>query len=293
MAWCMRSLYGQKTGEVVGERMSASEQIDRKIEESKLLKKAVFSCHYFWQAGWGEFHAGNLSYLLSAEEMNQLSGFFRADPVHVPATFDTCGLEGRAFLLTRSGGQFRTLPERVEQDMGIIRVQDGAYEILWGFENGTGRPTSELPAHLLCHASRLATNSQNRIVMHCHPTYLNAMSTIADLDEHAFTKTLWSLNSECVLVFPDGIGVMPWMVCGEGPIGPATAKKMSRYRVVVWPYHGIFAAGSSFDEVIGLIETIEKNARVYVSVGGKPKQAITSEQIAELAAHFGLDADIS
>ena len=173
--------------------------------------------------------------------------------------------------------------------MGIIRVVEGAYEIMWGYENGTGRPTSETPAHLLCHAARLSQNPDNRIVMHCHPTYLNAMSTIADMSEEALTKTLWSLNSECVLVFPDGVGVLPWMKCGEGPIGPATAEKMKTYRVVVWPYHGIFASGSSFDETIGLIETIDKNAHVYVSVGGNIKQCITDEQVHELADHFGLE----
>lgn len=259
------------------------------ILDTPLLKEAVASCHYFWEAGWGEFHAGNLSYLLSEEELADLKPFFRDDPIRVPVAFDTCGLEGRYFLATRSGGQFRTLPNRVERDMGIIRVVEGAYEIVWGYEDGAGRPTSETPAHLLCHAARLSQNPDNRIVMHCHPTYLNAMSTIADMSEEALTKTLWSLNSECVLVFPDGVGVLPWMKCGEGPIGPATAEKMKTYRVVVWPYHGIFASGSSFDETIGLIETIDKNAHVYVLVGGNIKQCITDEQVHELADHFGLE----
>lgn len=262
------------------------------IESTELMRTAVDSCHYFWQAGWGEFHAGNLSYLLDGQEIEALSSFFRSDPVRVPVAFDTCGLEGRSFLVTRSGGQFRTLPERVERDMGIIRVVPGAYEILWGFERGAGRPTSELPAHLLCHAARLAQNSKNKIVMHCHPTQLNAMTTIAELDERAFTKSLWSLNSECILVFPDGLGMLPWMKCGEGPIGPATAKKMERHRVVIWPCHGIFASGASFDEVIGLIETIEKNAQVYVSVNGSPRRMITDEQLSELAAHFGLNVTV-
>lgn len=259
------------------------------ITEMPLMKEAVASCHYFWQAGWGEFHAGNLSYLLSDDELEQLRPFFRPDPVRVPVEFDTCGLEGRYFLATRSGGQFRTLPDRIEQDMGIIRVVEGAYEIVWGYDDAKGRPTSETPAHLLCHAARLSQDPRNRIVMHCHPTYLNAMTTIADLDEEALTRTLWSLNSECVLVFPDGVGVLPWMKCGEGPIGPATAEKMKRFRVVVWPYHGIFASGASFDETIGLIETIDKNAHVYVSTGGAPKRCITAEQVAELADHFGLE----
>ena len=108
------------------------------LETTELMRTAVGSCHYFWQAGWGEFHAGNLSYLLDEQEVESLSPFFSSDPVRVPVAFDTCGLEGRIFLVTRSGGQFRTLPERVERDMGIIRVVTGAYEILWGFERATG-----------------------------------------------------------------------------------------------------------------------------------------------------------
>lgn len=254
------------------------------------MQETVESCHYFWQAGWGENHAGNISYLLSDEGIAQLEPWFRSDPVRVDFPYDTQGLVGRTFLATRSGGQFRTIVHRQEKDLGVIRVGDGFVEILWGYDNATGRPTSELPAHLLCHAARLKSNPNNRIVMHCHPTYLNAMTTIADLDEEAFTKALWSLNSECILVFPDGLGVLPWMVCGEGAIGPATAKKMEEYRIVVWPYHGIFGSGSSFDEVIGMIETIEKNAQVYVSVNGKPQHFISDSQLKDLAEHFHLKA---
>ena len=262
------------------------------IEDSPLIKEAIASCHYYWKAGWGEFHAGNLSYLLDEGELAQLSEFFLPEPVRVPVDFDTCGLVGRSFLVTRTGGSFRTIPDRVSRDLGVIRVVDNAYEILWGLSEGQGRPTSELPAHLLCHASRLSTGAKNRIVMHVHPTYINAMTTLASLDEREFTKELWRLNSECIVVFPEGLGVLPWMVCGEGPIGPATAEKMRDYRVVVWPYHGIFASGGSFDEVIGLIETVEKCAQVYVSVSGSPRHCITDDELRALAAHFGLKAEV-
>lgn len=262
------------------------------IEQSPLFEEAITSCHYFWQAGWGEFHAGNLTYLLDEDEVAELSKYFSHNPVKVPVEFDTCGLEGRYFLATRTGGSFRTLPQRVARDMGIIRLGAGYYEILWGYDNGEGRPTSELPSHLLCHVARLASNPENRIVMHVHPTYINAMTTLAPLDSHEFTRALWSLNSEGIVVFPEGVAVLPWMVCGDGPIGPATAEKMSDKRVVIWPYHGIFAAGKGFDEVIGLIETIEKCAQVYVSVNGAPKHCITNEELRSLADHFGLVADI-
>lgn len=261
-------------------------------EESTLLPEAVADCHYFWQAGWGEFHAGNLSYLMDDAEVEEARPFFAKEPVVVPVDFDTCDLEGRYFLVTRTGGSFRTLPDRIERDLGIIHITDSAYEIEWGYDGGKGRPTSELPAHLLCHAKRLTVNPENRIVMHVHPTFINSMTTIANLDEHEFTKALWSMNSECLVVFPDGLGVLPWMVCGEGPIGPATAEKMLRHRVVIWPYHGLFASADTFDEVIGLIETIEKCAHVYVSVSGSPRHCITDDQLHELATHFGLSAEI-
>lgn len=258
------------------------------ILDLPFMKEAIASCHLFWEMGWGECHAGNMTYLLDEAQIADCEHQLRIDPVSVAFPYDTGGLVGRTFLVTRSGGQFRTIIERAERDLGIIRIGKGSYDILWGLEDGQGRPTSELPAHLLCHAARLEGNPDNRIIMHTHPTYLNAMTTIADLDEKAFTKTLWALNSECILVFPDGIGVLPWMVCGEGAIGPATAQKMEKRRIVVWPYHGIFSAGDSFDEAVGIIETIDKNARVYVAVNGQPKQQITDEQLHELAAHFNL-----
>lgn len=258
------------------------------IQDLSFIQEAVSSCHYLWEAGWGECHAGNMSLLLNDTDLDALQSFLSATPVEVPFAYDTAGLVEKTFLLTRSGGQFRTITERVETDLGIIRVKQQSYEILWGFGQGQLRPTSELPAHLLCHAARLAANPDNRLVMHTHPTYLNAMTTIADLDEQTFTEALWSLNSECTLVFPDGIGLLPWMVCGEGPIGAATAHKMERFRLVVWPFHGIFSSGCTFDEAIGLIETVEKNAHIYVAVQGSPHHCITSAQLHELADHFGL-----
>lgn len=32
--------------------------------------------------------------------------------------------------------------------------------------------------------------------------------------------------TECIVVFPDGIGVLPWMFCGTNEIGKITAKEM-------------------------------------------------------------------
>lgn len=258
------------------------------ILDVEFVEELVEACQYFWKAGWGEFHAGNISYLLDENEIKQVESFLNVLET-VEVDFDTSGLEGKTFIITRSGAAFRTMKKRYERDLGIIRFNEGSYDILWGLQNGKGRPTSELPAHVLCHKSRLSDDPNNKIVMHCHPTYLNAMTMIHSLDEDEFTKTLWKMNSECPLVFPEGLAVLPWMKCGEGPIGPATAEKMKNKRVVVWPFHGIFSSGDSIDDAIGLIEAIDKNAHIYVLVKSNMIQGMTDENIKELKEHFGLD----
>lgn len=259
-----------------------------KILKSNVLQEAMEICHYFWKSGWGEFHAGNMSYLLDETQIQEFEEELIGNR-KIPVNFSTQGLTGKIFLVTRSGAVFRNILKKPVQDFGILKVRENSLEILWGFE-GDNLPTSELSAHLLCHSKRLANNDQNKIVLHCHPTYTIAMTFDHELDEQKLTDTLWKLNSECVLVFPDGIGLLPWMVCGEaGGIGEATAKKMLTHRIVIWPYHGMFAAGNDFDEVVGLIETIEKNAQVYMLTKNKKNPGISDSQLEDLAQAFGVE----
>ena len=95
--------------------------------------------------------------------------------------------------------------------------------------------------------------------------------------------------TECIVVFPDGIGVLPWMVCGNNEIGEATAKKMEEFRIVVWGLHGIYGVGKNLDEAFGLIETVEKAAHLYMLTYHKPRvNTITDEQLVAVAEHSGL-----
>ena len=122
-------------------------------------------------------------------------------------------------------------------------AEDGTTaELLWGYKDG-GKFTSELPAHLMSHIKRLEVNPNNRVIMHTHPTNLLAMTFVHTLDEREFTRTLWRMCTECIVVFPDGVNVLPWMVCGNNAIGEATAEKMATARLVVWALHGIYGAG--------------------------------------------------
>lgn len=243
-----------------------------------------------YRLGWDERNGGNISYLLKEEEVIpflDISHVKRTMPIH----FDASALAGKYFIVTGSGKYFKNVIDKPAENLGVIRVtEDGkAVDVLWGFEDGGG-PTSELPTHFMSHIERLKVDPNHRVIIHCHATHILAMTFTHSLDEKAFTKTLWQMCTECIVVFPEGVGVIPWMVPGTDAIGRATAAKMKNVRLVVWPHHGVFGAGTTMDEAFGLIETAEKAAQVYtiVCAQGGIKQAITDQQLLELADAFGV-----
>lgn len=243
-----------------------------------------------YRLGWDERNGGNISYLL---EENEVLPFLNPTEVirEIPMIFDATSLAGKYFIVTGSGKYFKNVQANPAENLGIIRVkEDGkTLQLLWGLENDAV-PTSELPSHFMSHMARLEVDPENRIIMHNHATHLLAMSFTHDLDEKAFTRTLWQMCTECLVVFPEGVSILPWIVPGTTEIGEATAAKMKETRLVLWPQHGIYGAGKDMDEVFGLIETAEKAAEVYtyVCAQGGIKQTISDENLRLLADSFGV-----
>ena len=241
--------------------------------------------------GWDERNGGNISLLLDEAEVSpylDLGNVIRT----IPTGFSAPELAGKYFLVTGTGKYFKNVQYAPDVNLGLLRIaQDGeTAELLWGFSDG-GKFTSELPAHLMSHVARLSVDPENRIVMHCHPANLLAMTYVHPLDERAFTRTLWQMCTECIVVFPDGVNVLPWMLCGTNEIGIATAEKMRTARLVVWAQHGIYGAGKDLDETFGLIETAEKAAEIYMKIAHLPiLQTITDEQMHLLEGRFGVKA---
>ena len=249
-----------------------------------------------YRLGWDERNGGNISYLLDENEVAQyldLDHVIRDIPFAgiQSSSLDAKKVAGKIFLVTGTGKYFKNVEANPETNTGIIRIaKDGSHaELLWGYKDG-GRFTSELPAHLMSHMARLAVDPENRVVMHCHPTNILAMTYVHPLDEKAFSHTLWTMSTECVVVFPEGVGVLPWMLCGTDEIGVATAKKMHDFRIVLWTNHGIYGAGKTLDETFGLIETVEKAATIYNIIGNRPiLNNISDENMAELIHIFHIE----
>ncbi len=241
-----------------------------------------------YRLGWDERNGGNISYMLEEDEVAEyldINNTLR----NITMDFDASYLSGKIFLITGTTKYFKNMEYDPANNLGIIKIaSDGkSVDLLWGYEDG-GRPTSEMAAHFMSHIERLKVNSSNRVILHTHATNTLAMTFVHTLEEKEFTKTLWRMITECMVVFPDGIGVLPWMLCGTDEIGYKTAEKMREFRIVVWAQHGIFGAGNDLDEAFGLVETVEKSAEIYLKIMDKPiLQTITDEQLKIIADGFG------
>src|SRR5690625_468496 len=268
-------------------------QKQQSILNAPFLQEMMKTTYDMWKLGWDELNGGNISWLLTEEEVKS---YVDVDCVQrlIPLDFPVKELAGRYFLVTASGKYFRKVIENPDECLVLLRVsEDGeSVEVLWGLSDG-GNPTSELPSHFMSHIERLKHDSAHRVIMHSHTTNLIAMTFTHELDEVSFTKTLWQMCTECLVVFPEGVGILPWMVPGTSEIGKETAKKMNEFRLVVWPHHGIFGAGNSLEEAFGLIETVEKSAQVYMLINGCQggiKQVITDEELLDLASAFNVNS---
>ena len=263
----------------------------KKILTAPFMVEMIRTATEMYVHGWDERNGGNISLMLEEKEAGEYLDT-RNVLRTIPTGFSMPELDGKIFLVTGTGKYFKNIQYEPEINLGIVRLKDGGQQadLLWGYADG-GRFTSELPAHMMSHAARLKSDPGNRVVMHCHPANLLAMTYVHPLDEREFTRTLWQMCTECVVVFPDGVNVLPWMLCGTNEIGLATAEKMRTSRLVVWSQHGIYGAGRDLDETFGLIETAEKAAEIYMKIAHLPRiNTITDEQLHLLEKRFGIKA---
>ena len=203
-------------------------------------------------------------------------------------------LAGEYFITTGSGKYFRNVEPDPVHSIGIVEINDkgDSWRIVWGLEGGA-RPTSEFPSHYMNHCVRAAaTGGECRVIYHAHPPQLIALTYVLPLEDRAFTRALWNTMTECPVIFPEGIGVVRWMVPGGRDIAVETSKLMERYNNVVWAHHGLFCAADSFDNAMGQMETIEKAARIWMlvhAVTDKPLQGITDDGYRAIGRDFRVE----
>lgn len=265
-----------------------------KIMQLPAMKGFIRMCDDGWLQGWHERNGGNLSYRMTREEAALCADEFCEPGEWTAIGLPVRSLAGEYFIVTGSGKYFRNVKSDPLHTIGIVEIngQGDAWRIVWGLEEG-GRPTSELPTHLMNHSVRKeATGGANRVIYHCHATNVIALTYVLPLTDRDFSRALWQSATECPVVFPEGVGVCPWMVPGGTQIAEATSRQMEKYQAVIWAQHGLFVSGPDYDTAFGLAHTIEKSAEIcrLVMAAGQPvRQTITDENLRAIARDFGVE----
>jgi rhamnulose-1-phosphate aldolase len=263
--------------------------MSKSILQSWFVLGMVKATTDMWLKGWDERNGGNVSFRLLDKDILPYKEALNGDRT-IPIGEKIEGLAGQYFLVTGSGKFFRNVQFNPEANLGIVRVcaDEESIQLLWGFLDHA-LPTSELSSHLKSHRVRQqVTDGSNRVIMHCHATNLIALTYVLDLSPALITRALWEMSTECLVVFPEGVGVLPWIVPGTSIIGAATAESMAKHPLTLWPFHGVFGCGATLDDAFGLIDTAEKAAEILVKVlsMGGPKQSIRTQELLDLAERF-------
>ena len=263
------------------------------IMDVKFVQGFVRMCNDGWLQGWHERNGGNLSYRIRPEEVEEVKAYFHEPGEWKPIGTTVPDLAGEYFMVTGSGKYFRNVILDPEDTSCIIELDEKGenYRILWGLCNG-GRPTSELPSHLMNHeVKKKASSGKHRVIYHAHTTNVIALTFVLPLRDEVFTRELWEMATECPVVFPSGVGVVGWMVPGGRDIAVATSELMKKYDVAIWAHHGMFASGEDFDLTFGLMHTVEKSAEILVktlSMSPNKLQTITPQNFRDLAKDFNV-----
>ena len=275
---------------------------DTAMEQLRFVREFARLCTEGSALGWHECNGGNLSYRLTPENVESARRFFEKDPGEwVPLGVTVPLLGGAYFLVTGAGKYLSRVADDPKSTCGIVEIDPtgAAYRVVWGLSDGA-RPTSELPSHLLMCAARMqATRDEHvagqggnawglgvdaadaasmqaaaaptanadgscRVLYHAHPVSILAATALLPQESQAFTQALWGTFPEGATMFPEGVGVVPWMTPGGSEIAQATAELMQHYAAVVWANHGLFVAAATFDEAFGTACAIDKAANVYL-----------------------------
>lgn len=250
-----------------------------------------------WSIGWHEANGGNLSYRLDRAERAYAKQHGKAGAwKQLDSSYRVPELAGDLLLISAAGSHFRSLTHSPKECCGIIEIDSkgAAYRHIWGFK-GKGRPTSELPSHLLIQElKKEQSKDKSRVVYHAHPTNAIVFASIckngADL-----THRLWKSISEAAIVFPDGVGMLKWMVPGSLELGIETCRELIEHDAVVWSNHGVLACGETFDHAFGLVHTIDKAADVAIKtemLKSGNASSLDTDDLIQMSNAYSLNLDL-
>jgi rhamnulose-1-phosphate aldolase len=214
------------------------------------------------EIGAAEGAAGNLSICIRAS-IDVTRCFPHMQTVELPVSVPD--LAGATVIVTGSGRRLREISEAPTANLACIAVDAGGRtgRMFSGPDCQFKRVTSEFNSHLAVHHDQMrARDISFHAVIHAQPLYLTYLSHLAEYqDEQYLSRRLLRWQPETILNFPEGIGVLPFILLGSAELTVETMLALREHRIVIWSQHGVMVrADDSLLHALDLIEYAETAA---------------------------------
>ncbi len=242
--------------------------------------------------GAAEASAGNISVYAAALE--GLDPAFQ--PVKTLSLPVACPhLAGGWVVITGSGKRLRDIAAAPNDSLCLLQILPGGEQARL-YQAAEVFPTSELDSHLAVHEDQAARGAQAyHALVHAQPVSLTYLSHIEDYSPGLiFSRRLVRWQPETILVFPDGIGLVPFQPPGTPAQAAATRPEMLQHRLVVWQKHGALARAESAVKAADLLEYAEA-AAAYEVLNlrlGEPATGLSDAELRQICAACGITQEI-
>jgi rhamnulose-1-phosphate aldolase len=248
------------------------------------------------EIGAAEGAAGNLS-VCFREHLDIRVYFPNQQTVELPVPAPD--LAGATLIVSGSGRRLRDIADAPTANLACIIVEaDGRTgKMFTAPDCPFKRVTSEFNSHLAVHHDQMRSKPlQFHAVLHAQPLHLTYLSHLLNYqDEKYLNHHLLHWQPETIINFPEGIGVLPFILPGSAHLTVETMLALREHRMVVWAQHGVMArAENSISYALDLIEYIETAAHyefLNLTAGG-PSEGISPEHIREIAKIWDVQQNI-
>jgi rhamnulose-1-phosphate aldolase len=213
--------------------------------------------------GAAEGAAGNLS-VCFRDSLNIASCFPSMQMIQLPVPAPD--LAGATVIVTGSGRRLREISEAPTANLACIVVEPGGRmgRLFTAPDARFQRVTSEFNSHLAVHHDQMRAKALRlHTVLHAQPVHLTYLSHLEDYHNEQFlNRRLLRWQPETILNFPEGVGVLPFLLPGSAQLTVETMLAMRAHRIVIWSRHGVMArADDSISHALDLIEYAETAAK--------------------------------
>lgn len=218
------------------------------------------------EIGATEGAAGNIS--ICVRDTLEIREYFpQMQLIDLPVP--TPELAGATILATGSGRRLRDIADAPTANLAAIIIEDGGKtgRMFTSVDCPFTRVTSEFNSHLAVHHDQMRSRRmKSHAVVHAQPKHLTFLSHISKYQDERFLNShLLRWQPETILNFPEGIGVLPFLLPGSTHLMLESMLCLREHQMVIWSQHGVMArADDSIFHALDLVEYLETAAHYEV-----------------------------